>query len=309
MSGSKSVALACLLANILIYASIPNFLKYFTGYIDAWTANGIRYGFSALILLPFVIRHGRDLAGNRGIWRAAVLPAAVNYTGQVAWAWCPYFNDAIVISFVVRSAFLFAMLFGFWILHRERFLLRSPVFGAGAVAIAVGVLFMYRGALQHGGTSLFGILLVLGTAACWGLYSVTVARFLRAYPPHLAFAVICLYTAPGLVVTMFSVGEVGQLGALDRTQWFMLLTSGVLGVTIGHIFMYRIIQSFGPVLLEAGHSLIPVAAMVMAFLYLGERMTGSQWVGGALVIFGSLVAILGPGMGSPGVEDPGTKAA
>ncbi len=267
---------------------MPVFLKYFTDFIDAWTANGVRYGFSALILAPYLLLNLRQVPPGTNIWRDALVPSIVNMVGQVAWAWAPYHNDATVVSFVVRCAFPVSILFGFWFLRRERALARSVGFWLGAAGVVLGIVFMYSGALAHGGSSPFGLLLALTTSVCWGLYSVTVGYYMPGYPAILAFSVICLYTAPGLIVLMLLVGDYGSLGELSAFRWFMVLISGVLGITIGHVLIYRFIKVLGPIALEAGHSLIPLGSLVLAAALLGERMSGSQWVGGVLLIAGSL---------------------
>ena len=63
---------------------MPVFLKYFTDFIDAWTANGVRYGFSALILAPYLLLNLRQVPPGTNIWRDALVPSIVNMVGQVA---------------------------------------------------------------------------------------------------------------------------------------------------------------------------------------------------------------------------------
>jgi drug/metabolite transporter (DMT)-like permease len=271
---------------------MPVILKYFVDYIDGWTANGVRYGFAALLFVPVLLLHRTGLNSGRSIWKAAIVPSVINIIGQIGWAWSPYHNDATVISFVVRCAFPFSIVFGFWFLHRERALAGSRGFWLGAAATVLGVALMYIGGQSHGGSSPFGLILLLGTSACWGLYSVSVGYYMAGYPSLLAFSVICIYTAPGLVVLMLGFGDFGALGELSLLQWCMLLVSGILGISIGHVLMYKIIKELGPIAMEAGHSLLPLGSLVIAAAFLGERMSGSQWVGGIFLIAGSLGIIV-----------------
>jgi len=271
---------------------MPVILKYFTDYIDGWTANGVRYGFAALLFVPVLLLRRKRIPGGRSIWKAAIVPSLINIIGQICWAWSPYYNDATVISFVVRCAFPFSILFGFWFLHRERALARSPGFWLGAAGTVLGVILMYAGSLSHGGSSPFGLFLVLGASACWGLYSVSVGYYMGGFPSVLAFSVICVYTAPGLVALMLVFGEYGSLAELSVFRWSMLLLSGLMGISIGHVLMYKIIKVLGPIAMEAGHSLVPLGSLIFAAAFLGERMTGNQWVGGVLLIAGSLGIIV-----------------
>jgi len=285
---------------------MPVILKYFTDYIDGWTANGVRYGFAAILFVPVLLFHGKSMPGGRSIWKAAIVPSVINVTGQVGWAWSPYYNDATVVSFVIRCAFPFSIIFGFWFLRRERALAGSLGFWVGAAVTVLGVILMYSGGLDHGGSSPFGLFLLVSTSACWGLYSVSVGYYMSGYPSLLAFSVICIYTAPGLVVLMLLFGDYNALGDFSPFRWFMLLVSGILGISIGHVLMYKIIKVLGPIAMEAGHSLLPLGSLIFAAAFLGERMSGSQWVGGSLLIVGSLGIIIprlylaNPGSGEDG---------
>src|SRR4051794_36621965 len=57
--------------------SIPLSLRHFTQpphRIDAWTANGWRYAFSALLWAPVLITAAIRRTTPRGLWRAALVP-------------------------------------------------------------------------------------------------------------------------------------------------------------------------------------------------------------------------------------------
>ena len=116
MKGKNALALAALCGAMLCWSSVPLFLKYFTHSLDAWTVNGIRYSFAALLLLPAVFSHRRKHLPGRIIWKDALIPTLINTLGQVGWALAPYFLAASVMGFGIRSAFFFTLLGSLWFL-------------------------------------------------------------------------------------------------------------------------------------------------------------------------------------------------
>ena len=168
----KLIAILCLLATMLGWGSIPIFLRYFTGFLDAWTVNGVRYLVGALFWLPFVILYHRRTASagggpaGRSVWRDALLPSVVNVVGQVGYAVSPYFIPAPTVGFVLRLSFVFTVLFGFGFLADERLLARWPAFWCGVVASVAGLGMMFLSKLQVGSSrEMLGVFICAATTA------------------------------------------------------------------------------------------------------------------------------------------------
>ncbi|HSA19568.1 MAG TPA: DMT family transporter [Kiritimatiellia bacterium] len=284
-------ALMALGAAILFWSCVPLLLKYFTRELDAWTVNGLRYTFALLFWLPYVLQHRRELPARSRIWRDAIPPAAIHVVGQVLFGLCPYFNDATVINFVSRAAFLFTTLTGFILLREERAVGRQPLFWIGMAATIAGLVAMYVGGIGTPSTSAFGMLLLLATAAFWGFYSVLVRKFMRPYSIRLSFSVISLYAAPGLLALMFALGDWRKMLTLGPGFWAMIWLSAVLGIALGHTLFYRAIHTIGPVASEGSLLLIPFVTAVLAHFLLDERLGRLQWIGGVILVGGCFVLL------------------
>lgn len=278
-----------LLGAMLCFAGVPLFVKYFAGFLDAWTVNAVRYATATAFWLPYLL-FARRAAGSSASfpWKLAIVPAALNTVGQVGWALCPYFNDAAFIGFVTRSSFFFTTIAGFLMLPQERSLLRRPMFWIGAIAITGGLVGMYAQGVRHGVTSPAGMAILLGTAACWGLYGVSVKRFVSGYSARLSFGIISTYTTCVLVLLMFLFGEWRDLAAVRLPQWGLLLLSGFLGIAFSHVLLYRTIRSFGAIVTEGVMSLQPFLTAIGAVFFLGERPGWEQWIGGVTLAMGCL---------------------
>jgi len=286
------------------FGSVPVFLRRFSIYLDLWTVNAVRYSTAALFWLPFVLvlsrrlRPGRPAPPARSIWRAALIPAAINTVGQVGWAAAPYFVDASTIAFVIRTSFLFTIVLGFLFIPAERALARRPVFYVGALVSVVGVVMMFAGKISIGQThlkELAGLAILLGTAFCWGGYAVSVRRHLAGYPLRLSCGVISLYTTAVLVVLMLILGGQARGAEPPSTLWLLVVASGMIGVAFGHVLYYRGIHGIGPVITSGVNLGSPFVTCLIASFFPGEGITALQFAGGVTVVAGGAVLVLAQG--------------
>jgi len=299
-----TIAVVFTCAAMLCFSVVPVFLRHFTRAefgLDAWTVNAVRYGTAAVFWLPFVVVLSRRLPGGaplpqagRSVWVAALVPTACNLIGQVGWATCPYYADAPTIGFVIRTSFLFTVVFGFLFIPAERPLARSPLFLIGSAICVGGVATMFGG--QPGGdgsgTGPAGLALILATALCWGAYAVCVRRCLAGYPLRLAFGVISLYTTAGLVVLMLIFGQYGALASLPARIWVLLVVSGLLGIAFGHVLYYRGIHGIGPVVASGLMLAGPFFTYLTSVIFLpADRISLARTLGGVAVVVGGLALV------------------
>jgi len=309
LNKDRSTAALCVVVSMFCYAVVPIFLRYFRRVgLDPWTVNGLRYAVAALFWLPFVVGSMRRLGrpGNeasdhhRNVWRDALVPTAINLLGQIGWGICPYFaeNDAATIAFTIRTSFLFTMLFGFALIPSERPLLKRPLFLIGAAVCVGGVVLMFVQKLNVSG-SWHGMAFLLATALVWGGYAVSVRRCMSGYPIRLAFGVVSLYTACGLLVGMLiNVGWMsarGQRWALPAQGpgvWALLILSAFIGIAFGHVLYYRGIHRLGPIISSGILLAGPFVTFVGSWLVLGETITALQLAGGVSVILGGACLLM-----------------
>jgi len=296
-------ALISLGVPVLFWSILPVLLKYFTRTFDSWTVNGARYLFALLFWLPHVIAHRRDTLPGRNIWKDALPPAAVHLVGQILFAMTPYYNDATVINFVSRSGFVFATAFGFALLKEERVLARSRLFWSGFAGTLAGLWIMYAGGVGTPTTSLAGMLLLISAAACWGLYSVLVRKFMHGYSVRQSYGIIGLYAGPGVIALMFVFGDWRALTGATPTQWSLIALSGIMGLALGHVFFFRAIHRIGPIISEGSLLLLPFLTALLAFFTLHERMSRAEWIGGVILVASCAVLLLSRLLGKAGAEE------
>ncbi len=281
---SPGSALISLGVPVVFWSILPVMLKYFTRTLDPWTVNGARYMFALLFWLPHVIRHRGNTIAGRNIWKDAWRPATVHLLGQIIFAMTPYFNDATVINFVSRSGFVFATVFGFALLREERVLARSRLFWSGFTGTIAGLVLMYMAGAGTATTSLTGMLLLVGAAACWGLYSVLIRKFMHGYSVRQSYGVISLYAGPCVIALMFLFGDWRALAETTWTQGSLIALSGIMGLALGHVFFFRAIHCIGPIISESALLLLPFFTALLAFFTLGEKMNRGEWIGGIILV-------------------------
>jgi len=294
MKKGSGLAILAVFGSVACWSSVPLFLRHFATLpepIDAWTVNGVRYCVAAVILLPATIAGWRKrMPPGRNIWVDALVPAAINAAGQAGWALIPYYADASVMGFGIRSAFLFALLGGMWLLPDERYLLRSPAFWIGSTICVGGVAALFGGSLR-GGTSLLGCALILGTASVWGFYMVTARRFMKHYSPHHSFGVISFYTAVAMAILALAIGDTTRLATLGPLPIALLLVSAVIGIVCAHVLAYYAMGRLGALVASGSQFISPFLTFAGAALLFGERLSGWQWLGGICVVSGGLAMI------------------
>jgi drug/metabolite transporter (DMT)-like permease len=239
-----------------------------------------------------VFRHLHESPPGRSIWRDAIPPAAVHAVGQILFGLTPYFNDATVINFVSRVSLLFTTLFGFALLPEERPLARRPLFWIALAAAAIGLGAMFIGGMGTKSTCGAGMLILLGTSACWGLYSVLVRKCLSGYSIRLSFGVMSLYASPVLLILMFSVGNWTPVLHQPAWLWVLIWLSAIAGIALGHTLFYRAIHTLGPISSEGSLMLIPFVTALLASLLLHERLAHLQWIGGFVLVLGCLCLLI-----------------
>jgi drug/metabolite transporter (DMT)-like permease len=287
------LAIPAMLTALFFWAVIPLFLEHFTHRLDPWTVNAARYFFSAAFWLPFALHtlRGMPAPARRAVWKAALVPAAAHTVCQIFFGFAPYYNNATMLNFGCRLSIPFTTLFGFWLLKSERPLLRAPLFWIGLLCAVGGFLLMFEKGFGTDGTSVPGMLLLLGFAVTWGLYVVFVRRNLFGYPPHLSYGLISLLACPPLLALMLWFGDWQALLRLPADQWLWLILSAIIGLALSHMLFYRAILTLGPIASEGGMLLIPFQTAILAHFFLGEHLSAAQWTAGVVMILGCALLI------------------
>jgi drug/metabolite transporter (DMT)-like permease len=307
---SVSLGIAMVVLTLVGWSSVPLFLRHFAEDIDAWTSNGWRYGFSALVWLPvlFIALARRGLP--KGLWQAALVPSIVNAMGQACFTWAHYRISPGLLTFGLRTQLLFVAI-GAWILFpRERAIIRTKTYLLGAlllIAGTVGVIIaapadMNTSNVAHTGAAygtmaahLQGVGLAIASGLLFAMYGLAVRKYMEGINSVLAFATICQYTAGAMIVLMLFFGTNFGMTVFDMAtdQIALLLLSAVIGIAIGHVFYYMSIARLGVSISAGVLQLQPFLVAVASMLFLPQvpNLTPVQWVSGTIAVGGAILML------------------
>lgn len=132
--------------------------------------------------------------------------------------------------------------------------------------------------------TLTAALLALGAAASWGSstalskYSLKGTPFLHVTAARFAFAPIF-----ALLLTAV-LGKTNQLTALTTLQWEYLIaitfSTGLVALAIYYFGLQRVPASRSTIL----ELTWPVSAVLVGYIFLGDRLTATQWLGSIVLI-------------------------
>lgn len=278
-----------LIGVILCWGSTPVLLKGLVGSVDSWTANGVRYPMIALLYLPLVVLGFLRGDLTRKIALACIVPAICSFLGQVLWGMAPYYLEAQAMGFFARLAVIFSTLAAMALFADERRLLLQPWFSLGGGLLVGGfIAFAYFGGYFQVALSFAGVIIMVACAFFFGMYVVSVRYFLKGVSPLFSFALVAQFVSMGTLTAMFLWGDYGALTVIDGSAWAMLLGSALLGIALGHVFLYGAIARYGASIATAAQTVTPFVTILLAWLFLGEQMNAAQWPAGIAMVAGTI---------------------
>ncbi len=296
-----STGAACLFLTLLSWSTVPLFLRHLSDHVDFWTNNGWRYGASALFWLPAIAwaLWRRRLPAT--IWRDALIPTIANIWGQAAFTAAFHEMNPGLVTFGLRTQLIWVAVGAYLLVPSERPIITSRRYLVGASILVLGLFpILLGGDAALGGLNIKGTTLAILSALGYGMYGLSVRRWMGKYHPVIAFAVICQLTAAGLIALMLIYGRdhgfyVPQLPADILGE---LAISAFIGIAIGHIFYYISIARIGVVITSGVLQLQPFIVSACSFFVFGETFRWWQWMAGAVAIGGAFLMLTSRGSGA-----------
>jgi drug/metabolite transporter (DMT)-like permease len=260
----------------------------------------LRVALAAILLLPLLwvyrIRFPAGLAGWRPFFALAflnnVLPFSLIVVGQT------YIPSGLA-SILNATTPLFTVLV-MAAAGDEKLITRRV---AGVVIGLVGVAILRGEALGFGSGQGFGVLLCLAGAFSYGLSALYARRKLSDSPP-LATATFQML-ASSLMMTLIAAFErPWQLPMPGAVTWLTLLGLAALSTALAYIVFFQVLRRSGSTNVMLVTLLIPVTAILLGYLVLGETIAlreiiGALVIGSALLVIDGRVLRLVRGVASP----------
>jgi drug/metabolite transporter (DMT)-like permease len=249
----------------------------------------LRVALAAIILLPvlwiYQIRFPARLSDWKPFFALAllnnVLPFSLIVVGQT---YIPSGLASVLNATTPLFTVLVMAVAGDEKLHARRV--------AGVIAGLIGVVILHGQSLDFEAGQSVGILLCLAAAFCYGLAALYARRKLLDSPPLATAAFQLMASSLIMAVVAAAIERPWQLPVPGLATWLAIVGSAALSTALAYIIFFRILQRAGSTNVMLVTLLIPVTAILLGYLVLGETISLREIVG-ALVIGSALLIIDG----------------
>jgi len=249
----------------------------------------MRFAIASVVLVALALATRTPLPIHR--WRLVAAAAAVGFLGFNSLAFLglkltPASDSALIIPTTIPVATaLFATLIRESLTSRK--LLGFTVATLGAAVVIAGGQQM---GTEISTTRLLGNLLELASAVCWGACLTIGALILRTE------SILGFVTMASLLGTamLFPLGflEHGyrDVPSWSAQAWLAAAFLGVISTVVAFLLFFWAVRRFGAGLAAMVSYLVPIAALILAFVVLGERPLPLQLVGAVVIVLGVRLA-------------------
>jgi drug/metabolite transporter (DMT)-like permease len=241
----------------------------------------------ALLLLVVARARSLKLPAFGPVWGHFVVSSALGMVAPfLLLAWGEQHTSAAMAGTIIAALPLVTMAFVSIMLPTESITSRKL---AGLVIGFTGTVLVISPWRSEGG-QLAGQLAVLVAATCYAAQTVYVRKFLSplGLPP-------LVLAASQLLVGLFEQLLITPFMPWQTPVWtpsviVSAVVLGFLGTGIGYVLYFRLISDLGATTASAVNYLVPVAALLISSLALGEEASWNMWLGVGMVLVGLGVA-------------------
>ena len=248
-----------------------------------------RVGIAALILLGVVRLTGRKMPSSPGVWLAFFVMGALNNLIPFSLiAWGQTHIESSLASILNATTPIFSVVLAHLLTREERLTtnrLAGVLIGWVGVAVLIGV-----ESLGGFGIQGLGQLAVLGASCAYACAAIFGRRFKDLDPVVVSTGMLCASTAMILPVALI-VEQPWHLTP-GATTWAALFGLAAISTSLAYIIYFRVLAVAGATNILLVTFLIPVSAILLGVMVLGER-PGWNAFGGMALIFVGLIAIDG----------------
>lgn len=249
----------------------------------------LRVALGAVILLPLLRVQGISFPKGIAGWRAFVvigllnnvIPFSLIVIGQT-------FIPSGLASILNATTPLFAVLVMAAV--GEEALQARRV--AGVALGLAGVIILRGWGIETRTGQGLGILLCLGGALSYGFAALAARRLLKDSPPLGTATFQLMASTAMMAIVAAAMEQPWRLPAPGVATWLAVLGLATLSTALAYIVFFQIIQRSGATNVMLVTLLIPVTAILLGWLVLGEPISAHE-IAGAIVISGALIVIDG----------------
>lgn len=285
-SASERSTEVLLVLGMTIWAANYPVAKWGIAGLDIHVFNALRFLVAAaLVFVLFRMGHSWREIAREDRWpllRAGIV-ASVLY--QVAFIVGLKLTTAGNSAVLLATSPLWTLLWQARI-HHERIPVRTIV---GMAVSLTGIALIVVGSgreLQLGGSAVVGDLVMLSSAALWGLNTNLQKPLVARYPSMQVTLILLAVGVAGLSVLAIPAGLAADWSRADWTHVVAAAASGAFSIGVANMIWSRGVKRLGPGRTANFNNLVPILAFVISWYTLQEPVHPMHFVGAAVTIVG-----------------------
>ncbi|MDG2283128.1 MAG: EamA family transporter [Longimicrobiales bacterium] len=274
-------------------------VKIVLGEIEPLAFNALRFPLAAAVLGWIVWRGSEDLLPHReDVPRLLLLGALGNVLYQLTFIigidWTFAGNASLLLSTTPVWTVILSVTAG----HEES----NRWVNIGVLGTLLGMALVVIGSGQElslGSETLRGDLLMIAGSMLWSAYTVVGKRPVSRYGA-LRVTTWTLWAGTPILVVLGLPGLLRMdFTSVSTGSWLGLVYAGLFAIALAYVLWYRGVQTLGNSRTAVYSNLVPVWALITAWIWLGEQPQGLQLVGAASILFSLTIARLGQSSADP----------
>lgn len=137
---------------------------------------------------------------------------------------------------------------------------------------------------------LLGIIAAIASAASWACGTLIFDRLGRIVPPA---GITFIKGAMSIVLLALLTLASNGFASVNSIECLYLAVSGIIGIAIGDTLFFKSLSDLGPKVQVLYFMLGQVMTMLLSFLFLGEILSISEYVGAVVLLTGIMIVIWG----------------
>jgi drug/metabolite transporter (DMT)-like permease len=259
-----------LAALVAMWGSSFMFTKVAVSALPPETVVAGRLVIAAAGLTALLFALGKALPGGRRLW-LFFLALAVLGNALPFWliSWGQQRIDSGLAGILMAIMPLTTLVLAHFFVAGERL---SPIRLAGFVLGFIGIVVLVGPdallELEVGGTVLLSELAVLGGAVCYAINTIVARRRPDSDPLVAGAGVMILASA--IMVPLALAGGAPAIAAIPATAALAVAVLGVVSTALATVVYFKLVTAAGPTFLSLVNYLIPLWAVVVGMIFLGE---------------------------------------
>lgn len=278
-----------LLLMTLIWGSNFAVIKYSLEDFLPFSFNGLRFAMASVAMLMAILLTGNNLKVSSGDgWRLFGLGLLANTVYQSLFIIGMNSTRTGNAALIVSTTPLFTAVISR--IRKQEYFTASGI--AGLVLAFAGIVLIILSSHDEIeiGKTVLGDCLLLGATLSWALYTVGTKRFMHKYGAMKATALMMITGTPILLLISAPSFLRQDWPAIRPLAWGGLTFSALLAIALAYIIWNHSVRKIGSTRTAIYSNIVPVVAMLVAWVALGEMPTFGQFAG-AIIIFTGLYLV------------------